>query len=46
MNDDEGLFFVSRFIREVESSSLPEDSSALSDRMVYIGTTETFTYLS
>src|SRR5690554_151272 len=39
---DEGYFFVSRLkknavIREVETFSVPENSTVLSDRMVYIG---------
>jgi IS4 transposase len=42
---DEGYFFLSRlkknaFIREVESLSLPDDSTVLSDKMVYIGTSQ------
>ena len=42
---DDGYFFVSRVrknavIREVESFSLPEDSIALSDKMVYLGSTQ------
>lgn len=42
---DDGYFFVSRlkknaFIREVESFSLPNDCTVLSDKMVYIGTTQ------
>ncbi|WP_307330460.1 IS4 family transposase, partial [Evansella vedderi] len=42
---DDGYFFVSRLkknavIREIESFSLPEDSTVLSDKMVYIGTTQ------
>jgi IS4 transposase len=42
---DEGYFFVSRLkknavIRELGSFSLPQDSTVLSDRMVYIGTTQ------
>lgn len=42
---DEGYFFLSRlkknaFIREVESFSLPDDSTVLSDKMVYIGTSQ------
>ncbi|WP_077702236.1 IS4 family transposase [Virgibacillus dokdonensis] len=42
---DEGYFFVSRLkknavIREVESFSVPKDATALSDKMVYIGSTQ------
>lgn len=42
---DDGYFFVSRLkknavIREVESFSVPEKSTVLSDRMVYIGSTQ------
>ena len=42
---DDGYFFVSRLkknavIREVESFSLPEDSAVISDKLVYIGTTQ------
>src|SRR5690606_13224909 len=42
---DDGYFFVSRLkknavIREVESFSLPEDSGVISDKLVYIGTTQ------
>src|SRR5690606_1042158 len=42
---DDGYFFVSRLkknavIREVESFSLPEGSTVLSDKMVYIGTSQ------
>lgn len=42
---DDGYFFVSRLkknavIREVETFSVPEDSTVLSDRMVYIGSTQ------
>jgi IS4 transposase len=42
---DEGYFFVSRlkknaFIREVCSFSLPDDCPVLSDKMVFIGTTQ------
>lgn len=42
---DEGYFFLSRLkknavIREVESFSLPDDSTVLSDKMVYIGTSQ------
>lgn len=42
---DEGYFFVSRLkknavIRELETFSLPDDSTVLSDKMVYIGTTQ------
>jgi len=42
---DDGYFFVSRLkknaiIREVYSFSLPEDCPVLSDKMVYIGTTQ------
>ena len=42
---DDGYFFVSRLkknavIREVESFSLPDDSAVISDKMVYIGTTQ------
>jgi IS4 transposase len=42
---DDGYFFVSRLkknavIHEVESFSLPDDSTILSDKMVYIGTTQ------
>ncbi|WP_144463809.1 transposase, partial [Siminovitchia fortis] len=42
---DEGYFFVSRLkknavIREVETFAVPEDSTVLSDKMVYIGSTQ------
>ncbi|WP_047151829.1 IS4 family transposase [Aneurinibacillus tyrosinisolvens] len=42
---DDGYFFVSRLkknavIREIHSFSLPKESTVLSDRMVYIGTTQ------
>lgn len=42
---DDGYFFVSRIkknavIREVETFSAPEDSTVLSDKMVYIGSTQ------
>lgn len=42
---DEGYFFVSRLkknavIREVESFSIPEESAILSDRMIYLGSTQ------
>jgi IS4 transposase len=42
---DDGYFFVSRLkknavIREVETFSLPDNSTVLSDKMVYIGTTQ------
>ena len=42
---DEGYFFVSRLrknavVRSLETLSLPEDSSVLSDEMVVIGTTQ------
>jgi IS4 transposase len=42
---DDGYFFVSRLkknavVREVESFSLPDDSTVLTDKMVYIGTTQ------
>ncbi|WP_145453239.1 transposase, partial [Staphylococcus epidermidis] len=42
---DEGFFFVSRLkknavIREVETFAVPEDSTVLSDKMVYIGSTQ------
>ncbi|WP_328823072.1 IS4 family transposase [Niallia alba] len=42
---DEGYFFVSRLrknavVRKLETFSLPEDSSVLSDEMVVIGTTQ------
>ncbi len=42
---DEGYFFVSRLkknavTREVETFSIPEDSTVLSDKMVYIGSTQ------
>ena len=42
---DDGYFFVSRLkknavIREVYSFSLPDDGTVLSDKMVYIGTTQ------
>ncbi|AUJ24008.1 IS4 family transposase [Virgibacillus dokdonensis] len=42
---DEGYFFVSRLkknaiTREVESFSIPKDSTVLSDKMVYIGSTQ------
>lgn len=42
---DDGYFFVSRLkknavIREVDTFSVPEDSTVSSDSMVYIGTTQ------
>jgi|SRR5690625_1045301 len=42
---DDGYLFVSRLkknavIREVETFSVPEDSTVISDRMVYIGSTQ------
>lgn len=42
---DDGYFFVSRlrsnaFFRELRSFDLPEESSVLSDKMVYLGTTQ------
>lgn len=42
---DDGYFFVSRLkknavIRELETFSLPDDSTVKSDRMAYIGTTQ------
>jgi len=42
---DDGFFFVSRLkknavIREVETFSVPKDSTVLSDKMVYIGATQ------